>query len=262
LSAAAAAKLAVYQTKKSALKKELYDAIRQHDGDTFSFLKGNTMAALARRQEAQLAELETLAEEIRRLLPAARDLPPPAERSPLPVALMSRISKMMTRHAAAQLEASGKIEAIFAAAKSLPFQFSYRFDPTGLRFLVVPSRTASRQPEVMRKIEGVRAQVSAVAEHYGRTLAELVNERLAIHAEVTELLGEAKAEAVERTLVAAMRIAQQTEAKGLYDEYRIAVFEPGLSPEQRRLLFDGALEKLELPLPRAEMQPTRRANSW
>jgi hypothetical protein len=42
---------------------------------------------------------------------------------------------------------------------------------------------------------------------------------------------------------------QQYEQWRLYYEYRIAVFEPGLSPEQRRLLFDGAVEKLALPLP-------------
>jgi hypothetical protein len=31
------------------------------------------------------------------------------------------------------------------------------------------------------------------------------------------------------------------------------VLEPGLSPEQRRLLYDGGLETLNLPLPPADV---------
>jgi hypothetical protein len=41
-----------------------------------------------------------------------------------------------------------------------------------------------------------------------------------------------------------------------YREYDIATLEPGLSPEQRRLLFGGAIALLQLPLPGAEEQPT------
>ena len=40
-----------------------------------------------------------------------------------------------------------------------------------------------------------------------------------------------------------------------YYEYEIAVFEPGLLPAQRRLLFGGAIRWFQLPLPRAEYQP-------
>ena len=48
---------------------------------------------------------------------------------------------------------------------------------------------------------------------------------------------------------------QQLETWRSYRNYQIAVFEPGLSPEQRRLLFDLALEKLSLPLPAGEIPP-------
>jgi hypothetical protein len=34
-----------------------------------------------------------------------------------------------------------------------------------------------------------------------------------------------------------------------YHDYDIAVLQPGLSPEQRRLLFDAALVKLDQQLP-------------
>jgi hypothetical protein len=40
---------------------------------------------------------------------------------------------------------------------------------------------------------------------------------------------------------------------------RLAPFD---SVEQRRLLFDGAIENLDLPLPRGEMQITSRSKTW
>ena len=40
-----------------------------------------------------------------------------------------------------------------------------------------------------------------------------------------------------------------------YRDYRSAVFEPGMSIEQRRLLFGHALMELKLPLPPGDMQP-------
>jgi hypothetical protein len=55
--------------------------------------------------------------------------------------------------------------------------------------------------------------------------------------------------------------ARQENAEG-YRDYRAAVFEPGLSPEQRRLLLGGALRKLDLPLLGGELQPMRRPASW
>jgi hypothetical protein len=59
-----------------------------------------------------------------------------------------------------------------------------------------------------------------------------------------------------------MRVATARETASVYRDYRVALFQPGLSPEQRRLLFDGVMEQLELPLPRGELQPVYRAPTW
>ena len=64
---------------------------------------------------------------------------------------------------------------------------------------------------------------------------------------------------LDQALGTAVRVANARETESVYREYRQALFEPGLSPEQRRLLFDGAIERLELPLPRGEMQPFLRS---
>jgi len=46
---------------------------------------------------------------------------------------------------------------------------------------------------------------------------------------------------------------QEQEVWERYRDYQAAVLLPGLSPEQRRLLFDAAVEKLALPLPAGEV---------
>lgn len=46
---------------------------------------------------------------------------------------------------------------------------------------------------------------------------------------------------------------QKQEIWEKYRDYQVAVLLPGLSPEQRRLLFDAAVEGLALPLPAGEI---------
>jgi hypothetical protein len=48
------------------------------------------------------------------------------------------------------------------------------------------------------------------------------------------------------------RARQAQELREKYAAYRIALLEPGLSPAQRRLLLDSALQRLALPLPSGE----------
>ncbi len=56
-----AGKVANFQTKKSALKKDLYDIIYKEDAATLGFMRNNALRALATQQAPRLAELEPLA---------------------------------------------------------------------------------------------------------------------------------------------------------------------------------------------------------
>ncbi len=268
-----AARVAAYQTKKTVLKKELYDAVYAHDGQRLTFFRPNSLKALAEKQAAALAELDTLAEEIRRALAHVADPATIAERTPLPPVLHHRVTVLMTDYAQLQKDSAARVEAILATARDLPMQSSFRFEPDGLKFVVVPTRggRGSRggspgptavTPEALARINDVRNQVSAVADDYGQRVALLINEKDAIRAEIVRTLGTAKALAADNALFAAMRVATAQETQGQYHDYRVAVFQPGLSPGQRRLLFDSVVERLELPLPRGEFQPVVRANSW
>ncbi len=263
-----AAKLALYQTRKSALKKELYDAVHAHDWQSFAFLRGNTLKALAEKQTARLAELEAFAEEIRRGLAVMPEAAPIAERTPLPPVLQNRVAVLLRDIGAAQREAIERVEAILAKtrARSLPIQSNYRFEAAGLKFLVIPSRfgrgAGSPPADLTAQIAAIREELSAVANDYGSRLAEAINERDAIRVEVTRSLNTSKADRVDAALGTAMRVATARETEDVYREYRVALFQPGLSPEQRRLLFDGVVERLEMPLPRGELQPVMRAATW
>jgi hypothetical protein len=277
LAADVAAKLADYQTRKSKLKKELYDAVHAHDGQKFGFLRGNTLKALADKQAPAHAELEALAEEVRRGLGRVADPITIAERTPLPPLLHHRVATLMAAFGALQTSTATRIDAILAEAKELPMQASYRLEGDGLKFIVVPSRGgrggrsgrggggpsgAPPSPEAVAQINAVRARVSEIADEYGQRVATLINEKDAIRSEIARTLGNSRAIAVDSALMAAMRVVTAKETEGSYRDYRIAVFQAGLSPEQRRLLFDRVVERLELPLPRGELQPIIRAPTW
>jgi len=261
-----ATRLATYQTRKAALKKELFDTVYAHDGQAFPWLRGNTMSALARRQEVSLAELEQLAEEIRLGLSGNLEPAPLAERSPLPPVLQERVASLLREVAAVQQSAVTRIEALLAGARDLPVQTNYRFEADGIRFVVVPLRSdrGAKPPaaDTPARITALREGIGAVAEDYGRRLAGFINERDAIRTEAGALLQLGRADRLDQALQTALRVANARETQEVYRDYRTALFAPGLSPEQRRLLFDHVIVRLELPLPRGELQPVDRQPTW
>jgi hypothetical protein len=184
--------------------------------------------------------------------------------------LTARLDTVVKTGVTLQKETTQKIDALRAEVGRDSIQISYSFDSSGLKFAVAPRITratsaadARNQMEKLqpraREIEG---RMTAIAEEFGRQFADLVNESNAIRTEASAALGNPPARAVEVALATARSISALKESKEAYDEYRLAVFEPGMSPEQRRLLFAGAIEKLDVPLLRGEFQPTRRAAGW
>lgn len=270
LPAALAGQVAAYQTKKSALKKELYDAVYKQDGASFGFLRNNALRSLAEKQAAPLAELEKLAEDIRvglAELPSATR--PPTERSPLPPVLTGRLDAVVRDGTALQKETIQKIDDLRRALQ-IEVQISYSFEASGLKFSVRPHLTRATSAEDARaqleklrpRAKEVEAQMTAIAEDFGRRFAELINESTAIQIEAAAALGNPGPRAVEAALANARRLSALKDSEEAYREYRQAVFEPGMSPEQRRLLFAGAIEKLDVPLLRGEYQPVSRAAGW
>lgn len=257
-----AAKVAAYQSKKAMLKKELYDTIYDYDGKVNLF--NNPIRGLADKQAARLAELDALAEEIRVGLEPMAPAIQPAPKSNLPVALATRSAELAQRRQDLQRDASAQISAIIARLRAArtPIGITSRFEADGLRVAAMPTRRGGVAPEVAQQLEKVREELSAIADAYGRSLAELVNALDDLRREVGEFIGSKERPVIDAALSTAVRAAVIQTSADAYRQYRIAVLLPGLSPAQRSLLFDAAIESLALPLPRGEMQPGRRANSW
>lgn len=223
------------------------------------------MKPLAAKQAARLSELDTLAEEIRRGLAAQAVAVQPVERSPLPASLTTRLNMLLRERENLQRETTNQIEALIARVRELPVQVSYSFEADGLRYVVVPRRArqdAAAAAQIAALTDRLRKDLATIADNFGRQVAQQINEGDTIYREAAEVVGTKAQDVVDKALVAARRAAAQRENADAYRDYRTAVFTPGLSPEQRRLLFGSAVEKLELPLPRGELQPTRRATSW
>jgi uncharacterized membrane protein len=224
------------------------------------------LKALADRQATALAELEQMANDIRRGLAVMPEAAPIVERTPLPPLLQNRVAVLLRNVGAAQKETVERIEAILADGRDLPMQATYRFETDGLKYLVIPSRagrgSSALTPEVQARIVALREKIAAVAGDYGNRLTEFINERDAVRTEAAQTLGLTQRDRIDTALNTAMRVALARETEDVYREYRVALFEPGLSPEQRRLLFDGVVERLELPLPRGELQPVYRSSTW
>jgi len=263
LPADVALKIAAYETKKSRLKKELFEAIFELDGAKLGFITGNTAKALANRQAAPLRELDLQAEEIRREVAHLVYRVPAVERSPLSPTVANRAEVMMKRFAAAQSRALANASVALQASRDLPVRASVQLVPDGLKFTLIPSRSRTEpDAKTVKAIGELRAKLNEIADEYGQRLADLINEKDAIRAEIAGTLGNAQATVVDNALITALRAPIQNELNELHRDYRIAVFQPGLSPEQRRLLFDGVVEQLDLPLPRGELQPTGRTSRW
>ena len=258
-----AALLAEFQTKKSALKKELFDLVYEEDDATFNFARTSKFRSLATRQAGQIAGLERLAEQIRGGLGQLPGLVPPPLRSPLTPLLTQRTISLIQRRAELQIDTRTKLDDIAAQLRLLAVALAYQFDSDGIKTTVVPRRMArTRTAEEDERLAALRVKITAIEEDYKARNDVLVAEITTLRGEVAQSLGNAAAPAVDAALNEVARYSVQRENEDGYRDYRVAVFEPGLSPEQRRLLFDGAIERLALPLPRGELQPMRRALTW
>ncbi len=121
--------------------------------------------------------------------------------------------------------------------------------------LARPRFFPSQKVAARKRSQVVQAEIAALAAEHRRALATFAQERAAIRVELARELSLNDAVEMDAALTAAIQEALQAENDGPYRAYYAAVFEPGLSPEQRRLLLDSAMDQLGQPLPSGEYQP-------
>lgn len=251
-----AAKLSAYQKEKSALKTQLRDTLFQTDRATNSD-RSKALKQLAAKQTPRLAALEEQAEDIRRGLanwphgpmnPAAIAFPPD---------LMARVVAYRKELARLQEAVHAKIAEISLILPATQFTVvdntasANGFASPTLELRPTVHSTAKRQL-VEEAIAAFNAEHREQASSMQKKWTGIRGSTAAFVAAHPEAAPGKSLESVLQDLVVA---SGEKDARPLYEDYATAVYQPGLSPEQRRLLFDAALQKLALPLPGGEWQP-------
>ncbi len=244
-------KLGLYNGRKAALKRDLLETVVAQD-DAGATERTAAFEALADRQWPEIVALENLAEEMRTEL-AGRFAPIPPPAPPwVPPELFEAIRsynsdrevyftemKILSDNAVAQVPrpesgdeaAERQFHALRAAAHRREVQ-DYQ------------QRNAERYAKLEARYNAIRESLAIIAKNQvdrktGKPLS--ADTLLRTHATVM-----AEFDVFGRESV-------------IYAHYRIAMLQPGLSPEQRRLLFGYALGGLAQPLPFGEFMPLSSA---
>jgi hypothetical protein len=241
-----------YVSDKKQLESELREALRSRS-DSPDMASVKALRKLSESQGPRIAQVEDLAETIRRNLATLPIPPGPPAPPPLPPALSERIS-VYRQH---KLELLKTLRSMLAAPTEAPPPREgpgneKAADPTGGAMSWMHDGTSSTpvRPE----------NLQTSVKEFDRKQAELIDalnkeqvgirEALSAYARATDRANDRKS--INDLLKDFENARQKQEIWDKYRDYHAAVLVPGLSPAQRRLLFDAAVEQLALPLPAGE----------
>ena len=256
LSPELARKISDYEKDKSDLKAELRETVVAQDSARFDFLRARALAKLAEKQQPRIDALEAMADDIRRELALLPKLARPPAPPPLPPSITARMTALLHEKRAAQKSALVLVQQI---RKIISVS---RVDATkGTDGRAKLSIMISPQDRTEAKVKPVRNLVARYNDENLARITALEKETEAIRHDVAQFIGNGPdtddpEKAVRVLMDESYNTLERREEWALYKDYRAAVLEPGLSPEQRRLLYDGSLETLDLPLPGADRPVT------
>jgi hypothetical protein len=224
LPAGLAAQIAAFVGEKKQLKVELRDALRTFDGAGMGE-RTRVLRQLAASQAPRIAALEERAEDIRRGLAGVPNMPGPPAPPPLPDELAVRISSYR----------------------------SHKLDLLKPLHAMLAQPTPAERP--LERTVPVKEQVAIFNREHAAQFAQLMAEKDGIREALGRYLRSEDRKSIGDLLEEFENSRQEQEIWERYRDYQVAVLLPGLSPEQRRLLFDAAVEELALPLPTGEAAP-------
>lgn len=236
------AKAREFERVKFELLKTLHDSILAWE--KLSPRKRDREAAdLAGAQASQFVALERLAEEIRRDLAALPRAATPRLPPKLPADLASRLAAYREAIEDLQRERLARLR-----------QIMQRAIPRGARGEAGPARG-----RLQEELSAVRDSVEEFSREHAERMAELKKERTALEAALEDFArltrDPATGEPMDAKSLIAAHVASDEyfakigRAEVMYPHYDVAALWPGLSPEQRRLLFRAAIAALAQPLP-------------
>jgi hypothetical protein len=240
-------KISEYTSAKNELKAGARDALRR-TADFLPDSRVDAMAKLGADQGPAFAALEARAEEIRRDLAALPNPPGPPAAPSLPADLTARIYAYRTH----KVELLRKLRSMLASpTPTLSVDHRAQDLPDPVAGALAWMHDGSSRTEV----QSTELRVS-VGE-FDRMQTELIEalnkeengirEQLAVYARATN--GPSDRKSVNDLLRDFEDARQRQEIWDKYKDYQTAALMPGLSAGQRRLLFDAAVEQLNLPLP-------------
>jgi len=244
-------RIADYVASKNRLKAELLNAIRGNNGTGNA--RAEAFKRLAAAEAPPLAAIEAMAEAIRRDLADLPDPAAPPAALALPPDLAARIS-VYRRHKVELLKTLSEMLAAPANAPgpAQPRGDSKAGDPgaSAMEWLRDGTTAIEVQPS------GLKVAVADFDRVQRTLIAELNREQAGIRAALAEYVRSTNRptdrKSVNDLLNDFEEARQKQEVWDRYHDYQSAVLMPGLSPEQRRLLFDAAVVELGLPLPAGE----------
>jgi hypothetical protein len=221
------ASLLAYREEKSSLQQALIRALFSAANGESDAEGTASLSALAIAQAPRLEALEGRAEDIRRRLSAMGDPDRRPAMTAVPADLQERIATYRTEKLALQRALLARVEEVKKGGAS--------------------AGSAALSGAIQNAIDAFDAQN---AERYA-ALAKMSD---SIRTDLSKLEAGGAAPVSPDAMIAQFRDSlKKLDNYWDYRDYRNAVLQPGLSPEQRRLLFDGALQKLALPLPKGEL---------
>jgi hypothetical protein len=255
LSADLARKISDYEREKSALKNELRLKVYAEDRATFNFLRSRAFSELDDEQEPRFAALEVLAEEIRRGLALIPGYAEPPALPRVPPSVIAELTELVNAKRAAQQSAVTLVRDIKSVISVS------RVEATrGAEGRAKLSVMVNPQDRTEAKLKPVREMVDRYNQENGVRIAAMEKEKIAVREQLADFIGARDKgvdsvdteKAVKDLMDDAYNTIERREEWLQYRDYRAAVLEPGLSPEQRRLLYSAGLEALNLPLPAAD----------
>lgn len=249
-------KIGVYNGRKATLKRELRELVVAQEG-VRGGERRKAFDTLADTQWTEIVSLEELAEEIRHALAPHWKVAPPPAPPWIPSAVMTAIQaynedrdtyfgqlRQEMDHAASLVSWPDSAGSAEERARRQREFVGAQTDARRRAVLEFQKQNDERFKELELRYKAIREMLSVVAEKQidrktGRALdADTLLRQYGASMEEFNTFGRESA---------------------IYTNYRIAMLQPGLSPEQRRLLLSYALVGLAQPLPHGE--PFPRTNS-
>jgi hypothetical protein len=242
-------KIADYTSAKNALKAEIRDALRT-TADFLPDSRSDAMAKLGAAQAPRFEALEATAEEIRQGLASLPNPPGPPAPPSLPADLTARIYAYRTH----KVELLRKLRSMLASptptvSAERGSQAQDAPDPVAGALAWMhdgSSRTEVQSTELRVSVGEFDRLQSELIEALNKE-ENGIREQLAVYARATN--GPSDRKSINDLLRDFEDARQRQEIWDKYRDYEMAALMPGLSAGQRRLLFDAAVEQLDLPLP-------------